>query len=314
MSYEILYGRQFIDLGNGTYIPLILSGSNNCSMFQNGREIAERHWWPIGNLVGKTEEEILQWMNDRIDKDNPGHEWFMRSGKWLLDTDMIKWFKSGISSACTIEEIIKRLPLQSLYCFISVYDNAKSYSDVGYNTFENNKYIHTTKELIAWIGEYNTRISNKKEYETIYPYISFSGIKPLGLGPKNDIIGPVICKIGTRYLMEYDAEKRTYSYGPDISKAIVFESSEAFKDKTKGLIRKYRLVKADRPKKEFVIKVSEGSYCGRYVEKQSRSRLHFTYNPELAKGFSSEKTAYRYIEESLKGKYSRACSFVIEKI
>ena len=314
MSYEILYGRQFIDLENGTYVPLILSGSNNCSMFHNGREIAERHWWPIGNLVGKTEEELLQWMDDRIDKDNPGHEWFMQNGKWLFDSSMPKWFKSGVKSALTIEDIKKRLPEQSLYCFVSVYDNDKHYSNVGYNTHENKKFVCTTEELLQWIDEYNARVISKKEHESIYPHISFSGIKPLGLGIKNDVAGPVICKIGTRYLIEYDAEKRTYSYGPDISKAIVFESSEAFKNKTMGLIRKYQLIKAARPKKEFVIKVSDGSYCGRYVEKQSRSRLHFASRPETAKGFASEKAASKYIEESLKGKYSRACSFIVEKI
>ena len=158
-------------------------------------------------------------------------------------------------------------------------------------------------------------MDEKKEWVSVYPYISFDGIKPLGLGAKSEISGPVICKIGSRYLNEYNAEKRTYSYGSDISKAIVFENTEDFKNKIGGLIgRKYRLIKADRTKKEFVIRVSEGSYCGRYVEKQSRSRLHFVYNPEMAKRFTTERAASKYINESLKDKYSRACSFAVEKI
>ena len=82
MSYEILYSRQFVSLGNGTYIPMILSGSSNCTMFRYGREILERHWWPLGqgNSLGKTEEQLIAWMEKQIENQRPDADWFKRSG------------------------------------------------------------------------------------------------------------------------------------------------------------------------------------------------------------------------------------------
>lgn len=50
MSYSIIYGRQFVKTTKGI-IPMILSGSNNCTEFIQGREVLER------NLVSHDAEQ-----------------------------------------------------------------------------------------------------------------------------------------------------------------------------------------------------------------------------------------------------------------
>ena len=46
MSVDIIYEKQFIDLKDGRYVPLLLSGSSNCYEYSsNGRERRARNWW-----------------------------------------------------------------------------------------------------------------------------------------------------------------------------------------------------------------------------------------------------------------------------
>lgn len=318
MSYEILYGRQFVSLENGTYVPMILSGSSNCTMYHNGREIRERHWWPLGSqdLMGKSEAELLDWIKTRT-QDNPDSEWFMRGSKWMTGKSMLQWMTNSIRSARTIEDIIHHVPYQSLRCCISVYDNNKKYGERGYQTNECEKYIHTTKDLQLWIDGFNRRYENIKENETIYPCMEFSGIEPLKIGSAVKSDNPVICKIGNGYLSEFEIKEHgsSYTYCPDIASAIVFENTDDFISKTKGLrLSKYRLVKADQPAKNFVIKIDAGCYRAQYVKKKTSRRLLLSFGVETAMRFASEKAAQRYIDDKLVGHYPSCNDFVVEKI
>ena len=324
MSYEILDSRQFVSLNNGTYIPIILSGSNNCTMYHNGREIRERHWWPFGYYgshdlkLAKAEEELMQWIHERIE-DNPDGEWFMRGGKWMLGKDMPRWMASGVKSARTLEEIRAALPHQSLYCSITVYDNTKSYGNVGYQKNENATFVHTTSELVEWINAFEKRLHERKAHESVHPNLTFSGIEPLKLGTKSDLSNkPVVCKCKYGYVSEYENRGNgcgSLSYNIDISKAIVFENEDDFNRKMTGIRPKYyRLVKADQPKKNFVIKISEGCYTGQYVEKKTRSRLHMTYSLSRAMRHTSEKAALKFIEDKLIGRFANCKAFAVEKI
>lgn len=314
MSYEILYSRQFLDLGNGSYLPVILSGSNNCTMFHNGREIRERHWWSFGSYGGhdpitKSKEDWLRWMSERIEG-NPEQEWFMRGGKWLFGKDMIKWMDSGIKSARTIDEIVFRSPSQSLHCAISIYNKSIPYAEKGHHRFENEKYIRTTEELVQWVDDFEARRKMKNGNETIYADVEFSGIEPLGIGPKPQAKGPVVCKIRNAYLSEYSVSSggSSHSYGPDISQAVVFESVEDFEEKTKGVVlpKGYRLVKADLTPLEYAIKVSVGSCSGQYLLKKTRRRAQLTWNAKFAKKFATENAAQSYIDKMLDGRYPYA--------
>lgn len=321
MSYEILYGRQFLDLGNGTYIPMILSGANNCSMFRNGREIRERNWWAFGTYgrddqTAKTAEEWIRWMQERVE-DDPDREWFMRGGKWMLGKDMVRWMESGIKSARTIEEIIQAIPSQSLHCYLTIYDKTKSYGSGGYARYERDVFIHNSAELVHWIEEYEARKKAKLENEEVCKNIEFCGIEPLGIGAKSSVSGPVICKVGKYYLEEFEIRESgsRHSLTPDIFKALVFDSEEDFSAKTRGLyLNKRKLIKASQPAKNFVIRICGGGYGGQYVYKKTKANLHMTVSKTSAKRFATQGAAEKYIKEMLEGRIPACKEFEVVEI
>ena len=321
MSYEILYGRQFIDLGNGRYIPMILSGSNNGTMFHDGREIRERYWWPFtsDDLLAAPAEIMIEWAEEQASK-GQDMEWFRRGSKWMHYSDIPNWIKSGIASARTLDEITTMVPYQSLRCSISIYDESKSYGEKGYHRDENLRYIRHTEELIAWLKEYEEMKENKKENERYYPKMSFSGIEPLGLGVKRASDQPVICKIGPRYLCSYNCEeigRCTYACSSNISEAIVFENAADFAEKTKGLFAftEYRLISANQKEKLYIVAVETvNSPKTMYVKRKNLHKLSVSTSTKDALKFATEKAAQTYIDKVLTDNYPAVKAFRVEKI
>ena len=74
MSYEIIYDKQFVKVNEKTFIPMILSGSNNCTEYSpSGRERRERSWGNLsfllsGGLAGSMEEMLKKQAKYRADK------------------------------------------------------------------------------------------------------------------------------------------------------------------------------------------------------------------------------------------------------
>ena len=62
MSHEIAYDKQFIKVSDNQYVPMVLSGSNNCTEFTNGRERRARSWYPwnLGNKLVFSKEELIE--------------------------------------------------------------------------------------------------------------------------------------------------------------------------------------------------------------------------------------------------------------
>lgn len=64
MSYEIIYLKQFVKVSETEFIPIILTGSNNCyEMTHTGKERRERNWttftWALkGKLIGTLKEMV----------------------------------------------------------------------------------------------------------------------------------------------------------------------------------------------------------------------------------------------------------------
>ena len=318
MSYEILYGQQFVDLGEGRVLPLILSGSNNCTMYHGGREIRERNWWCFGpDGPCSTKDGLMKWIEESA-AEKPDNEWFLRGGKWMLGSNMVKWMENSIKSARTIEDILHILPYQSLTCYVQVYDKTKSYSEAGYSKQIERAYPKTTEEIRAWIEKFKRIKEEKGEKEEIYASIEFSGIEPLKLGKKSaSADGPVVCKQKGRYLSEYKKTIHgyTYTFSHDIAEAITFENEEDFREKTKELhLSNYRLVKAQQPQRNFVIKVHGGTRDGYYVEKISTRHLFFTRTSKSGRRFASAGEAMTYIAERLEGRFPSCGRFVVEKI
>lgn len=318
MSYEIVYAKKFIKLSNGVILPMILSGSNNCTMFTGikGREILERHWNPFFGFMDKTGDELIAWAEDRVKNSHPSGEWFKEGSKWVTNETFPRWFKNCVQKASSIEDILSANPYVSFYAALSLYDSSKGYCEDGYHSTEMREYLQTTEEIEKWIEKAKKRKEEWNKGEA-YFNLEFSTIKPLkaNSAPKN-ISGPVICSPQRGYYITKYTENG-YSYCKNISQALVFENEEAFKASSlTKRIRGYKLLSANITKKEknFVITVIGGSYSGKYVKRLSAHSLSFTSYFDEARKFEREKEALTYIEEKLKGRFSGAKEFEVKNL
>ena len=120
MSYTIMYDRQFLKTSRGI-IPLALYGDNNVTERVNGHERRERHWGVYANSKTEfTPDEYMTLIQSWCGSEYQEH--FVSHGKWVDDKGIIAWAKSGIKNALTIEEIKKIVPVQSITCYISVWE------------------------------------------------------------------------------------------------------------------------------------------------------------------------------------------------
>ena len=201
MSYEIVYGRQFVKCEHGI-LPLVLMGSNNCTMYYGGKEIRERYWTRYGSERGKvamSAEAIMAWANQFVPSTYQEH--FMKNGKWVDDNGFIAFMQNGIKNAHTLEEIREANIGQTLNCYIEVYHNDHD-SWSGAWTRHCEACAHNTAELDAWIdkaeAEYIELSQDKKN--SVYICTRFDGIKPLK--PYKKIDGKVIAKYKKNYVCE----------------------------------------------------------------------------------------------------------------
>lgn len=101
MGHTIIDCRTFIKTTRGI-IPLVLGGSNNCYDIVRGkdfklRELRERYWSVLLDLVELPEEEILAKFENLI-PDNSIECW-VYNGKWLNGAQAQKWFARGVKDA-----------------------------------------------------------------------------------------------------------------------------------------------------------------------------------------------------------------------
>lgn len=72
MSYEIIYNKQFVKVSDTEFIPIILTGSNNCyETSYKGKERRERGWWTFkyvlgGKCIGTLEEMLKSCEDSRL--------------------------------------------------------------------------------------------------------------------------------------------------------------------------------------------------------------------------------------------------------
>ena len=304
MSYEIIDGRQFIKTTRGV-LPLILGGSNNCTMYYGGREIRERSWFLMcgQNWLECSERDLLGKAEDMFGgADLSREEGTKYGGKWLNGADFLTFIERGMKYAKTIEEVRELCPNQSLSCHVSYYveDGESWASDLRENICE-------TDKLEAWIDaarelEKSLYMDNNIKYVGIN--ISFQGIAPLNIEravQRNRAAGPVIAKMKSRYVT--DATKNSISYSVRIEDAMVFPCVDEAMDQLPRAFGPYRFVSAgakDMAKaKNTVLIVKSGFRTGYYIKSLSRSRLYFASRKQDAKRFSTEKAAMKWAEEHI---------------
>lgn len=176
MSYSIVYAREFIKTGDGRILPLVLCGSNNCwTIGISGRESRERHW----NLMYIKNNEIPalfpKQLIDKVKAYIPSEyqQHFMRSGKWVDDAGLMRFFENGIKKAKTLEEINDELLIKSRLCgeiyYYKGYDTVCIYSSI----------IKSTEQLDDFLSETDRLICENKNAHKLYVDISFDIEKPL---------------------------------------------------------------------------------------------------------------------------------------
>lgn len=306
MSHEIVYDRRFIRTPKG-YVPMILSGSNNCTepaWGKNGRvyERRERHWWAFtprrheGPLI--TEEKYLEYIQACNEEREPG-ELFVQNGKWVYTNQWAAWVKRGCRDAKTLEEYLQMNPTTSFWAEIRVCDSENDWPGAR----RLGKYFGTSDELVQWIDEAfkekSRIIAEATDPKTSVSFeLRFMGKEPLKVTPA--IEGPVIVRCKNGYLKDYDCGKRI-SFSPVITEAIVFESIEDAQSKIGRNWKNLRFTKVpkDMMDRIYVIKIASGYRAGSYIGRKTRSTLDCPRGVETAQRFSSVKAAERYIDKTI---------------
>ena len=322
MSYEIVYDKQFVKCEHGI-IPIVLTGSSNCTMFYGGREIRERYWesWFATNKherVAFSEQEIMEWVYSIIPSTYNEH--FMYRSKWVDDNGFVSFFKNGIKSAKTIEEIISLNMRQELNCRLSVWTNE--------NHSELNETITTTKGLDEWIenaqmrkaelrnSTYTDKYSGETNTVSIYMSIGFNGIEPLKKGSLKEPSVEVIAKYKSNYICKID--KHGFTSCVDANNALIFKNI----DEAKTLIKYWqhynvKFISAEALKKRLTKQnyyiVHKTAYSESIVSKATSRHLYYTGNMAKAQKFTLE-AAKKWVEKQSKRNWSVAGTFEIRAI
>jgi len=165
MSYTIEYNRQFLRSQRGI-TPVWLSGSNNVwEPGLYGRDRRYRDWSCFMNLLGVSEAEIMESVQSMCG--GPYQEHWQSGGKWVDDAGIIRWAKTGIRSACTVEELMSQNRWSSISACLYVWTRDLKESMELYSL------IDSTEALDAFIDKARARIASKAPGESIYPHIVF---------------------------------------------------------------------------------------------------------------------------------------------
>lgn len=164
MSYEIIYKKQFVRLED-KFIPLCLSGSNNCYEVGNrGRERRERDWQPIylgrNENIALTEDTLMERVRSYCcDGEDAQH--FMQNGKWVDDEGLVRFFQNGIRSAKTVEELKEKYTVNALKGYFHVFHGSS-------DKVEQYRPICTSEELKQFLADAEERLLKKQEKESVY--------------------------------------------------------------------------------------------------------------------------------------------------
>lgn len=286
MSYTIEYNKQFIKSEAGI-TPCWLAGDNNVTQGYGTYERRARDWGCFHNLIGVTEEDILESVQPCLG--GYGEHW-KKNGKYIDDAGLIRWIKNGVKSAATVEEIICANPISSIKCYLSVW--GKDFEHCN----ESLSYCKTTEEFDSWIALAKQRTAElKAEEKSAYPVVDFT-IENLRHPITKELPDRVLFQKGNMYLSEI-VDKHSTHWSPNIKDALEFT-----KDEAQTLInaaspfewpRTSTVTNAERKAMPYdaVLRFKSGPYKGQYIQKRTSSKIYMTSNESFAKAYASEFTA-----------------------
>ena len=311
MSYEIVYNKAFIKTTRGI-IPLLLSGSNNCTEYHLGRERREREWglfW--GNKhIEIDAQDLLTFMADYGAGDNCD---FCKYGnKWLTSKDAYDFYKKGIKNAHTLEEWLenghykKYGSMGYLRCFISDWSNG-----YGKLALLLDRNITTTKDLEAWIDEAKRLINGR---DNMYMCFKYPVREPLIYKENKEISGQCIVAC-SRHKGVYLSDLNTLT--SDKKEAKVFKNqkeAEAYCTQSGYSTYNVKIIKYNTnektPVKNCYVRVDKYHTFARF------SKYGFRYYcaiGNIKQALMTEKRAQQVIEK-LKGTFGDKHTFEIEKV
>ena len=301
MSYEIIDGRQFIRTTRGI-LPMILGGSNNCTMVYGNREIRERSWFIMygEKWLEIPECELLVKAEELFGGEHLNEEHSARyGGKWLSGADFLFFVKRGVKYAKTIEEIRTLCPGQYLECYVSYYKEDDWKCGLRGT-------IKETAALEAWLDSARKRKNElQKDAHNKYVsiHISLQGIKPLNIETAllgKDRKGAVIVKVRKNAYVS-EVTERFIHFTLNIEDAMEFPTTEEAIVSLPQSLRPYRLISAsakeEAKKKKIILMVESGLRAGCYIYRLGKHRLSVTSTPKSAKRFSSENAALKWFNE-----------------
>lgn len=139
MSYEIIYDRRFISIGE-KFIPLFQSGSSNCTEYNDkGNEVSEKNWsifnYGFRNKILFTESEIIELAENYKDA-----EFFKTRTTPFKKGEFERWFVNGTKHAQPIEYYLE-------------FGNHMCVVEYGPNRESTRRYIRSTEELMIHIDK-----------------------------------------------------------------------------------------------------------------------------------------------------------------
>ena len=167
MSYEIIYDKQFVKVKDNLFLPMVLSGSNNCTEFSfMGRERRARGWYPlnVGDGMFLTKEEMLAHCEEERERVRKSYE----GSKFGAYTDNCFGNWSGLAIGNTRNKVTygmykgifttgcrKALTVEQLAAVgIGVEINSYSYKDEYKGLEEKYCVVTTSDELFRVYNEY----------------------------------------------------------------------------------------------------------------------------------------------------------------
>lgn len=282
MSYTIEYNRIFLKSGEGI-TPCVLDGSSNCyEPSYNGRMRRDRSWGCFLNMIGVTEEAILKAVQPWL---GGYQEHWMKNGKWVDDAGLIRWVRSGVQRAVTLEPLLEANQMAYVCCRVYTWTPETYTKDIL------SVNCRTTAELDAWIRQAKKVIQDRKAAgETAYPVISDL---PENLRkPRVNTPDKAIVKKKGSYLVSHTDQETRWSRNAAEAEAIPWEDAEILL-RQNLLLRKARLVDAARKEapNNAVIQFKTGYRAGTYIARRSRSRIFTTSDVTSAIHYANEKAA-----------------------
>lgn len=286
MSYTIEYDRQFVESNLGI-TPCWCAGENNVTTGQGRHERRVRDWGVFYNLLGATEEQIIEAVQPSLGGYN---EHWRKNGKWVDDAGLLRWIHNGCKNAASIEDILAANNRSGVPVKLSVWTSGLE------NSHELERLVTTTEEFDAWIGEAKSRIEEiRAEKGSAYPIVAFwsdtiSHPKPVSAKHPEY----VLLKHGKRYM--YECNERGSSWTTDATKAMVFSYDDAKtlqKEQRYGHIAEAILVNAAIKDEPFdcVLRFADGRREGYYVQNVTKGNMNITLSAKYAKHYRNYKTA-----------------------